>query len=285
MSVGFRPLWRRQERPSTRLLATTLVGALGFGSPVAAGEPNMGVSSDEPAPRASVDVRAVADEFEADGFETQITYILELRSKDLEVPNPLWHVEVRDADYGYSANVLLELEGSVQEEEVRCSPCGVTELVAAVDSAAERAIDLARESATVPSAPPGELEGGDPETPRDEPGANGGRPMKILGISSLSLGSAAVIAGAVLWTRPDAAAVDEGAVVRRSTRPAGAATLGTGIGLIGVGAVLLILDGLERRRPEGSRDTRRPTSQRPRVVVMPARVSATASGLAAVGSF
>ena len=85
--------------------------------------------------------------------------------------------------------------------------------------------------------------------------------------------------------RVDAAAVEEGAVVRRSTRPVGAATLGTGLGLLGVGAALLILDGLERGRTETSRATRRATSLRPRVVVMPARVSGTASGLAAVGSF
>lgn len=238
-----------------------------------------------------VDVRGVADELEAEAIVAQLGVWLEdaLAASREQGELAIWNVAVRDADYGYSANVRVELERSVQEEEVQCSPCGVTELVAAVDSAAERVIGLARESAresaTVPSAPPGELEGGDSETSGDGPGAKGTRPMKILGISSLSLGSAAVIAGAVLWTRPDAAAVDDGEVVRRSTRPAGAATLGTGIGLIGVGAVLLILDGLERRRPEGARDTRRPTSQRPRVVVMPTRVSATASGLAAVGSF
>ena len=234
-----------------------------------------------------VDVRGVADELEAEAIVAQLgTWLVDApRISQEEGVSPIWRVDVGDADYGYSARVRLEIEGSIQEQEVQCSPCGVTELVAAVDVAAERMIEVARESAAASSTTPGDLEGGDSETSRDGSGAEGGRVLRIMGISSLSLGSAAVIAGAVLWTRPDAATVEEGAVVRRSTRPVGAATLGTGIGLLGVGAALLILDGLERGRTETPRATRRATSLRPRVVVMPARVSGTASGLAAVGSF
>jgi hypothetical protein len=104
-----------------------------------------------------------------------------------------------------------------------------------------------------------------PEQARAVPPTRARSPaLRIAGVTTLSVGAATGIAGAVLWGldgRPhrgscgDPDARGECPNVY-SSRPGGIALTATGLTALGVGAALLVIDGVRRKRTSSSADVR-----------------------------
>lgn len=112
---------------------------------------------------------------------------------------------------------------------------------AAEAAAAAKASEPAPTPAPAPDVPPAE--------PRRALG-----PLGWSGVAGLGLGTAAVITGAVLASRPPAPFPGERVVITlRDVRPPGYAVLGVGAALLVTGAVLLVIDRRRARSPRLAR--------------------------------
>ncbi len=185
-----------------------------------------------------VETAGVQDELESEALRDQLSALAETLVESHE--GAVVQAAVRDATYGYEISVLVRLNGVQSSEELRCTPCGVGEVVTRVDehlrtelAAMEETGDEQGETFPVSSLP---------RTEDEQALTRATRRRFLVGAGTVGVGVIGIGVGVALAVRADKP-VDGGAagVERSTTRPIGYATLGIGLGLAAVGATLMAI--------------------------------------------
>lgn len=158
-----------------------------------------------------------------------------------------------DDGENYEATILMLASGAVEHERTfACELCSDTELVTKVGKEVTR---LSGRILSVAPQTPAATGNGEPkadEPKADEPpSAEGSSAIGALGgvgIGVAVLGVAGVAAGVPLSRKSDAVRGAEGDADVRRLRPSGLALVGVGGGLMVVGAALIVLDVVRRKK-------------------------------------
>lgn len=220
-----------------------------------------------------IETGGVQDELESEALRDQLGALAVTLADSHE--GAVVQAAVRDVTYGYEISVVVRLNGVESSEELRCTPCGVGEVVTRVDEHLRAKLSDMDEASEeqAETSPASSM----PRTEDEQALSRAARRRFLVGAGTVGVGVIGVAVGVALAVRGDKP-VDGGAagVERSTTRPIGYATLGIGLGLAAVGATLM---AIYRPRPR--------SGDQARLWLFPSTfsVSAPSAGLGAVARF
>ena len=227
---------------------------------------------------ARVETAGVQDDLESEALRDQLGTL----ASTLEQTHPgmVIRAAVRDVTYGYEIDVSLTAGDVESTDQLRCTPCGVGEVITNVrEHLASKLADM-QASGSGEEAAAGETstEATDREVSEaPSPASPVARQRFLVGASTVGVGVIGVGVGVGLAVRDDKA-LDGGAagVERSTTRPIGYAVMGVGVGLVAVGATLMTI-----YRPRAS------SGDVARIRLFPSifDLSAPSAGIRAIGRF